>query len=37
MPFFDKELLKIIMTRTKLRDKFLQNNSEENRNLYARQ
>ena len=29
MPFIDKELLKSIMTRTKLRNIFLQNRSEE--------
>ena len=37
MPFFNKELSKAIMTRTKLRNIFLQNKSEENRIRYARQ
>ena len=37
MPFFDKELSRAIMTRTKLRNNFLQNKSEENRKLYAKQ
>ena len=37
MPFFDKELSKAIMTRTKLRNNFLQNKSEENKKLYAKQ
>ena len=37
MPFFDKELSKAIMTRTKLRNSFLQNKSEENKKLYAKQ
>ena len=37
MPFFDKELSKGIVTRTKLRNNFLQNKSEENRKLYAKQ
>ena len=31
MPFFNKELSKAIMTRTKLRNIFLQNRSKENR------
>ena len=35
MPFFDKELSKAIMTRTKLHNNFLQNKSEENGKLYA--
>ena len=37
MPFFNKELSKAIMTRTKLRNIFLQNRSEENRIRYAKQ
>ena len=37
MPFFDKELSKAIMTRTKLRNNFIQNKSEENRKLHAKQ
>ena len=37
MPFFNKELSKAIITRTKLRNIFLQNKSEENRIRYARQ
>ena len=37
MPFFNKELSKAIMTRTKLRNIFLQNKSKENRIRYARQ
>ena len=37
MPFFDKELSKEIITRTKLRKNFQQNKSEENRKLYAKQ
>ena len=37
MPFFNKELSKAIMTRTKLRNIFLQNRSEENRILYTKQ
>ena len=37
MPFFDKELSKAIMTRTKLRKKSLQNESEGNRKLSAKQ
>ena len=31
MPFFDKELSKAIITRTKLRKNFQQNKSEENK------
>ena len=31
MPFFNKELSKVIMTRTKLQNIFLQNRSEENK------
>ena len=34
---FDKELSKAIMTRTKLRNIFLQNRSEENRKRYTKQ
>ena len=37
MPFFDKELPKGTVTRTKLGNNFLQNKSEENRKLYAKQ
>ena len=37
MPFFDTELSKAIMTRTKLHNNFLQNKSEQNRKLYAKQ
>ena len=37
MPFFDKELSKAIMTRTKLRNIFLQNRNEENRKRYTKQ
>ena len=37
MPFFNKELSKVIMTRTKLRNIFLQNRSEENRIRYTKQ
>ena len=37
MPFFEKELPKGTVTRTKLRNNFLQNKSEENRKLYAKQ
>ena len=37
MPFFNKELSKAIMTRTKLRNIFLQNRSEENRIRYTKQ
>ena len=36
MPFFNKELSKVIMTRTKLRNIFLQNRSEENRIRYTK-
>ena len=35
MPFFNKELSKAIMTRTKLRNIFQQNRSEENRIRYT--
>ena len=37
MPFLNKELSKAIMTRTKLRNIFLQNRSEENRIRYTKQ
>ena len=37
MPFFNKELSKAIMTRTKLRNSLLQNRSEENRKRYTKQ
>ena len=37
MPFFNKELSKVIMARTKLRNIFLQNRSEENSIRYAEQ
>ena len=37
MPFFNKELSKAIMTRTKLRNILLQNRSEENRIHYTKQ
>ena len=37
MSFFNKELSKAIMTRTKLRNIFLQNRSEENRIRYTKQ
>ena len=37
MPFFNKDLLKAIMTRTKLRNISLQNRSEENRIRYTKQ
>ena len=37
MPFFNKELSKEIMTRTKLRNIFLQNGSEENRIRHTKQ
>ena len=37
MSFFDTELSKAIMTRTKLHNNFLQNKSEQNRKLYAKQ
>ena len=37
MPFFNKELSKAIMTRTKLKDIFLQNGSEKNRIPYTKQ
>ena len=37
MLFFNKELSKAIMTRTKLRNIFLQNRSQENRIHYIKQ
>ena len=37
MPFFNKDLSKAIMTRTKLRNIFLQNRSEENKIRYTKQ
>ena len=37
MPFFNEELSKATMTRTKLRNIFLQNRSEENRISYTKQ
>ena len=37
MRLLAKELSKAIMTRTKLRNNFLQNKNEENRKLYAKQ
>ena len=37
MPFFNKELSKAIMARTKLRNIFLQNRSEENSMRYTEQ
>ena len=37
MPFFNKELSKVIMARTKLRNIFLQNRSEENSIRYTEQ
>ena len=37
MSFFNKELSKAIMTRTKLHNIFLQNSSEENRIRYTKQ
>ena len=37
MPFFNKELSKAIMTRTKLRNIFLQHRAEENRIRYTKQ
>ena len=35
MPFFDKELSKAFMARTRLRNKFLYNKGEENGKPYA--
>ena len=37
MSFFDKELSKSVMTRTKLCSNFQQNKNEENRKLYAKE
>ena len=37
MPFFTKELSKGIMTRSRLRNKYLKNRYEENRVIYAKQ
>ena len=37
MPFFTKELSKEIMTRSRLRDKYLKNRNEENRAIYVKQ
>ena len=37
MPIFSKELSKVIMTRFRLHDAFLQNKSEESRKLFAKQ
>ena len=37
MPFFDKELSKAFMAKTKLRNNFLYNKGEENRKPYATQ
>ena len=37
MSFFNKQLLKAIMTRTKLQKVFLQNRSEESRIRYTKQ
>ena len=37
MPFFNKDLSKAIMARTKLRNIFLQNKSEENKIRYTKQ
>ena len=37
MPFLNKDLSKAIMTRTKLRNIFLQNKSEENKICYTKQ
>ena len=37
MPFINKTLSKEIMKRTKLRNKFLKDRAEENRNKYASQ
>ena len=37
MPFFNNELLEAIMTRTKFRNVFLWNRSEENRTYYTKQ
>ena len=37
MPFFTKELSKEIMTRARLRNKYLKNRNEENRAIYVKQ
>ena len=37
MPFFTKELSKEIMTRSRLRNKYLRNKNEDNRALYVKQ
>ena len=37
MSFFDKELSKVIMTRTKFCNNFLQSKIEQNRKIYAKQ
>ena len=37
MPFMTKDLSKNIMKRSRLRNKYLNNNNEENRKLYAQQ
>ena len=37
MPFFTKELSKEIMTRSRLRSKYLKNRNEENRAIYVKQ
>ena len=36
-PFINNEISKAIKTRTRLRNRFLQNRSEENRNLFSKQ
>ena len=37
MPFFKKQLSKEIMTRSRLRNKYLRNRNEDNRALYVKQ
>ena len=37
MPFMTKDLSRNIMKRSRLRNKYLKNNNEENRKLYAKQ
>ena len=37
IPFMTKVLSKNVMTRSRLRNKYLKNNDEENRKLYAKQ
>ena len=37
MPFMTKDLSKNIMKKSRLRNKFLKNNNEENRKLYTKQ